>query len=65
MEETVGRLARWRLDIVEFELDFVHWAVVKHRAAGALPRMSIDGTDMTRLNMRSIRSDRLDLEYQR
>lgn len=50
MTDNSGKLACWRLRLVEFELDAVHRAGVKHQAADAVSRLPTTGIDDTPLH---------------
>lgn len=45
MTEATGKPARWRLRLTEFEIDIVHRAGVKRKAADALSRLNTKGVD--------------------
>lgn len=48
--DTTGKLARWRLPLIKYEFDIVHWARVEPQPAGALSRPPTEGTDDLDIN---------------
>lgn len=50
LAKALEKIARWLLRLSEFHLDVVLQASIKHRAADALWRLTIDGKDNTDLN---------------
>lgn len=47
--DSIGRLARWRLRLFEFDFDVIYRASVKHEAADTLPRLQTAGEEDTPL----------------
>lgn len=45
MTESMGKLARWRLRLLKFQLDTFHCARVIHEAADTLSRLETGGGD--------------------
>lgn len=50
VEDTIGKLARWRLFLLEFECDIVHRAGIKSHAADTLSRIETGGMDISDLD---------------
>lgn len=50
MADATGKLARWRLRLLEYDYEIQHRPGVKHQAADALSRVRTDGGDETELD---------------
>lgn len=64
LADAIGRSARWRLRISEFEFNVLYWAETKCQAGEALLRMLSSGHDFD-WRLDTDRSDLHDFEHRR